>query len=395
MTISVVQASNSSGVFASGVTPGNTIMLIAEGFDFANTTITTSAPTLGGTAYTGATDLLDIPSGFSTGSGVVYGGFWLLKNIPGGFGGATTTGITFGGGGSQYGLFAYEIAGLGATPTLDQLVHNQNGNALNPASGSTPAITAAPEIIFGLALCLGVGLAAPTPAGWTSQAGSSSFGWAGYQIATSSGGTYSWSQSSGGSGNAWSAGIVTIQGSGGAVTPAPAQPQRQARGRAALRPGRSQSSPGAPVLPQPSPVPAQQKAHAGRPAAVKGHSQGSAGTPAVRVPAAVQPQRAAIRGRSAARTGRSEGSTGAPVTQPASTPSPFTPLRRAARGLMLRVTGRGRGSPGTPVTVNPFHPTIDPDELSGTITAPGWSGEITIPAYTGAITSDDYAGSIT
>lgn len=225
MAISFVQVSNSSGVFTNPVAAGNSVVLIPLAFDFGNTTITSSAPLLGGSPVTGAADLLDVPSGFSTGSGVVYGGDWLLPNIPGG---ATTTGITLGGAGGTtlFALYGLEFSGLGSSPSIDVApVSGASGNSANPAAGPTAATDTAPVLVVGFGIMLGVALTAPG-APWLPSGGlvgPSSFAYIGYQILTSAGGTPSWSQSSSGGTNAWSAGIVTIKGASvaAAATPAP------------------------------------------------------------------------------------------------------------------------------------------------------------------------------
>lgn len=228
MAVTLVQtpapSSNASNTFATGVTAGNTVFLTIFAFAFSNTTITSSAPLLGGSSVTGATLLKAESSPFTTGSGVVYAGFWMLPNVPGG---ATSVSVTVGGGGTAFSLYAYEVSGLGTTPTLDQFAIAGNGNSANPASGTTGATTTANEFVLGAGIMLSVALASPG-APWTAVAGPSSFAWGGYQIQSASGATYSWSQSSGGSTNAWAAGVVTVASSAGGVTPAPLYPLKTA-----------------------------------------------------------------------------------------------------------------------------------------------------------------------
>jgi hypothetical protein len=222
MAVALVQtpspSSNGSNTFASAVTAGNTVFFTIFAFDFGNTTITSSAPLLNGSSVTGAALLKSESSPFTTGSGVVYVGFWMLPDIPGG---GTSCSVTVGGSGTAFSLYCYEVSGLSTTPSLDQFAIAGNGNSANPASGTTGATTSAAEFVVGGGVMLGVALGSPG-APWTATAGPSSFAWGGYQIQSSSGATYSWTQSSSGSTNAWSAGVVTVKGSGAApATPPP------------------------------------------------------------------------------------------------------------------------------------------------------------------------------
>ena len=110
---------------------------------------------------------------------------WMLPNCPGGSAAVAIT-VTDGTTSSLCGLIAYEVAGLGTAPTLDKsssAVSNSNA----PNSGTTAAITSAPEFILG-GVALNPGITAG-PAGWTSLAitGGAAPVWASYQIAASSG----------------------------------------------------------------------------------------------------------------------------------------------------------------------------------------------------------------
>jgi hypothetical protein len=118
--------------------------------------------------------------------------------------------------GGPLGMFAYEVAGLGATPQLDPAggVVSATGATASLNSGACPAITEAPEIIFGYGHIYAVPLSAP-PGAWTAMMGGGvqNF-WSGYQIATGSGGTYDWSQTAATAGS-WGAAVTAIwSGSG-------------------------------------------------------------------------------------------------------------------------------------------------------------------------------------
>lgn len=215
MTISLVQAPAAGAAPSlAAVGSGNTVYFGIVAFAFSNATITSSAPTIGGSPVSGATKILDQLSGFS-GTGVVYIAVWKMPNVTGAPSG--TCGITIGGGGTLLDIFPREYSGMGASPTVDQLVTVQHPNAPNPAAGPTGAITSAPELVIMMSAILGVAEASPGSP-WTYEAGSSSFCGFGWQVVTSSGGTYSFTQSTSGGQNAWSAGIVTDAASGGGGT---------------------------------------------------------------------------------------------------------------------------------------------------------------------------------
>ena len=254
MAISVVQEAqigafnNPPITFGSNVTAGNTVLLAIAAFHSGAGTVTTSAPTLGGSPVTGSTAFFD--SGITNGinsvlgaDGVVsYCAIWMLPDCPGG---STTIGWTTSGQSGFVGCFAIEVAGLGTTPVLDQSSSNSSGTSTSVATGSTGSIVTAPEIIFAAA-AVAESYSNQPGAPWTVYSPSSS-GNGGYQIAVSSGSNYSWSQTASGSG-AWTAGIVTLAASLPAL-PAPLYPlQRPARAkRLPRRGGSAAANPGGPV----------------------------------------------------------------------------------------------------------------------------------------------------
>jgi hypothetical protein len=215
--ISVVQSTyipfNIEGNFANDVAPGNSIVLIPGLYTAATSgSFTTSNPQFGspGNSVPG-TQLVQgtgtIPPG---GPGYGYTALWLLPAVAGG---ATYVRVdcTFPSPGGPLGMFAYEVSGLGAAPQLDPAggVASAVGDSTAIASGACPAITQAPEIIFGFGHIYDVTLSAPT-GGWTTIIGGGvqNF-WAGYQIAPTSGGTYSWSQTANSVGS-WGSAVTAI-----------------------------------------------------------------------------------------------------------------------------------------------------------------------------------------
>ena len=215
--ISVVQSIyipfNIEGNFNNEVTPGNSIVLIAGLYTAATSgTFSTSNPQFGARGNTvPGTDLLEgtgpiVPNG----PGYGYTALWLLPDVAGS---ATYVRVdcTYPSPGGPLGMFAYEVAGLGSAPQLDPAggVSSASGTIVNLNSGACPAITQAPEIIFGFGHIYDVTLSAPN-AGWTTIAGGGvqNF-WAGYQIADSKGGTYDWSQTANQTGS-WGSGVAAI-----------------------------------------------------------------------------------------------------------------------------------------------------------------------------------------
>lgn len=232
-TISVVQSTyfpfTTEGTFASDVTAGNSIILIPALYTAATSgTFSTSNPQFGslGNSVPG-TALVQGTGPYENDFGWGYTALWLLPNVPGG---ATyvRVDLSYPNPGGPLGMFAYEVAGLGTTPQLDPAggVASATGFTASLNSGACPAITEAPEIIFGYGHIYDVTLSAP-PGAWTTMVGGGvqNF-WSGYQIATGPGGTYDWSQA-GASAGSWGAAVVAI-----ADPPGQTASQRQAALRA-------------------------------------------------------------------------------------------------------------------------------------------------------------------
>lgn len=209
MAISIVQTATGVGnppvAFASPVTVGNTVILIAPTYSTSGTQPSTSAVKLGGNTITGTVAFFNpgINNGVNstTGTGnVAYVSIWMLPNVQ--VSGQTAVDVTNSGGG--IGQVAYEVAGLGTSPSLDQSASGSSTSSSSLTTGATGAITGAPEIVIGASMTFG---GAGAPAGFTAVNPTTDL-WAGYQIASSVGATYTWSQSA--AGTPWAAGLVTI-----------------------------------------------------------------------------------------------------------------------------------------------------------------------------------------
>jgi hypothetical protein len=210
MTITVVQATNPNGLFGSAITAGNTVILAGIAYNGGND-ISSSVPTIGGTAVTGT--LIESGNSPTPTSALVYQGMWMLPDVAGG---GTQLGLTFSatGGASEQSLIGFEVSGLGPSPVADRSSEGSGINSGPAASGTTAAIQASPEIVIGASVGYALTVTAPG-APWTSVAGNSTFCYAGYQVVTSSGGTYQWSTAVSGAGD-WTAGVVTVAASAGA-----------------------------------------------------------------------------------------------------------------------------------------------------------------------------------
>jgi hypothetical protein len=215
--ISVVQSVyipfNIEGNFTNNVTAGNTVILMPALYSAASSgSFSTSNPQFGqrGNSVNG-TDLLEgtgpiLPNG----PGFGYTAVWMLPNMPGGES-YVRVDCTYPSPGAPLGMFAYEVAGLGAAPQLDPAggVTSEAGSVTAVNSGVCPAITASPEIIFGFGHIYDVTLSAPSSAWTTMIGGGVQNFWSGYQLASSPGNTYDWSQTAASTGS-WGAGIVAI-----------------------------------------------------------------------------------------------------------------------------------------------------------------------------------------
>ena len=216
MTISVVQTA--SGVsptagmtFTDPVTAGNTIVCIVIGYS-PGTTPPLSDEMCTLVSYNGAGIIGAQPLWSQLGTDMVLsasGGFdafvsgWLIPNVAAGNTviAQAVSGLT------PNGFVAYEVAGLGVAPAIDQISYASGGSA-NVDSTATPAITSAPQFVVAGGGDTSTGLVAPTAGGWTVTA-PATYANAGYQIASAAGGSYDWAQSGTNPGN-WAAAVASI-----------------------------------------------------------------------------------------------------------------------------------------------------------------------------------------
>lgn len=220
MTVSVVQSQiitqaggSWSGSFASPVTAGNSVILLADAATTSGGVISSSSPTFAGSAVTGATSLWGLSEGSTDRA---YSGGWLLPNVAGGsaaVGLTVTNGDNFGSGAT--GLWALEVSGLGASPVVVTPA-SAGGSSTAFSSGATgsaarSAIAVGSSVAFGITETLSGG-------GWTALTQmTSQFGTAGYQLLSSGTVTFAGTMSAGN----WAAGaaiIETTAGSGATVS---------------------------------------------------------------------------------------------------------------------------------------------------------------------------------
>lgn len=214
MTISFVQsATGSQGtppVLGAGVTPGSTVIWVA-GF-YSGLPESATGLELGSTVVSGTQQLV-FPQTAGGGSGDPQGLLIaMLPNVQV----SGQTEVNFTTSGSIVGMAILEFSGLGPNPVMDQFVIN-DGASSSVTSGSTPATLWGPELIIGAGATYDGSTTAPTPAGWNLGPGNSLLGiqghlTVGYQIQTTPGQTYSWTQPTAAA-EGWAAAIVTIRAS--------------------------------------------------------------------------------------------------------------------------------------------------------------------------------------
>lgn len=208
-TVTVVQSAQAnvsplSASFPANVTAGNAVVVIATAYNSSSGAISFSDPAYGGGApatlltYTG-------PSSGGT-AGTVQQCAYVLAGVPGGSKAVSVTTVS----GTPYSIAAYEVAGLGTAPSLDQHATGTGQAAANPAtSGATPPVTAAGELVIGSAVGYGLASASPGAPWGHLLPDTNNWAWAGLQTPAAAGGTYSWSQASSGSAD-WAAFVVTV-----------------------------------------------------------------------------------------------------------------------------------------------------------------------------------------
>lgn len=202
-------AGGSGNAFTANVTSKSSILLAFTDFNTTSAVISTSNPTFAGSAVAGAVQLIEQQSALSAGS--VYAAIWLLPDVAGG---SENIGITCvnGTGGVNVGIIPWEVAGLGSAPTPGAS-SSGTGYSTTDSSGVAGPITAAPGIVAGV--CVGYGQVLPG-AGlpWVETTIGASFVYAGYQITTAPGGSYTYAMT-GGSTAEWAATVATVKGTSG------------------------------------------------------------------------------------------------------------------------------------------------------------------------------------
>lgn len=210
--VSVVQShyaqpGNTTINFSGNTTAGNTVIVIV-GNALGSTSTACPAPTFNGSPVTGAFAVFNsgTSNGVYSGDGAdhAFASMWVLPNVVAGNGvGINLTSP----GGYDPGAVIIEVSGLGSSPVVDKSV-SAHGASGTPASGTTAATTVNDEIIFGFSQTP----TAPTTLGspWTVIHSDQYFS-VGYQTQTSSGATYSLTQTGGGT-DSWVAAVVALHG---------------------------------------------------------------------------------------------------------------------------------------------------------------------------------------
>ncbi|HEV2412228.1 MAG TPA: hypothetical protein VGS28_00275 [Candidatus Saccharimonadales bacterium] len=217
MSISVVQTATSqtgTATFASNVTAGNSVVLVAYATATAGTVISVSGLKLGGQSVNGSVVL----QGFqSNNSGITSVGhsIWLMPNCPSGSSSVSWGFTPSGTGMTATGTIAYEVAGLGNNPIVTMgNAATTTGTAVD--SGATGQLQFANEFVLAAAAIEGG--SASAPGGWTATNNGVNNYWAGYQIASSAGTSYDWAQT-GSASNYWTAGVISVRSNSGSAAP--------------------------------------------------------------------------------------------------------------------------------------------------------------------------------
>jgi hypothetical protein len=216
-SLSVVQVGTHSGdkeiSFTNPVTAGNTVIYIVGAYTPGSGPISSSAPTLNGSAVSGSSAAYN-PSGTcginsysSEYTSTVYVTAWMLPNCPAANGlDMTMSGVS----GGISGAVAYEISGLGSSP-----VWHRAQNATAPFNtvvdpGQIGETTIAPTIALGFAMVYN-GLSAGPGAPWVNTEANTPI-WAGYRFLTETGGGEStnWLPVAAGANGPWAAGLAVV-----------------------------------------------------------------------------------------------------------------------------------------------------------------------------------------
>jgi len=199
-----------SGTLSAAPAAGDTLLYVVTAYTTSGAAISTSSPTYNGAAVTGAV-LLKAQQG--PGTNAVYTATWMLPNVSAGHTsvGITVTGADTPGDQVTVGLTVYDVTGLGASPSLDKSA-SSSGTSSAVTSGASGATTQASEIVVGSLVIFGQTMS-PVGAPWTEPAQlADDFCLSGYQLLSSSGSSFTYAKTAGGSAS-WAGTIVTVAGS--------------------------------------------------------------------------------------------------------------------------------------------------------------------------------------
>lgn len=189
MAPSVVQSCASAGgtsaSFGSAVTGGNSLVVIGQGYGGSGGISQFSTPTYDGSAPAGTSLALGTSTPAYT-EVHVYAAIWLMPAVTGGL-----TAMALANTGGVNGFTALEVAGLGATPSLDlnggtSQAFAGSGSQTAMPSGDIPGLAAASALLVGTAAIFG-GNHYTGPGGWSSPA-QANFSITQYDIVTAAAG---------------------------------------------------------------------------------------------------------------------------------------------------------------------------------------------------------------
>ena len=198
--------------FTNPVTPGNTVILIAV---LANNTGTVAAspvvsgPTLTGSSVPGSFPLWNagttqcVMSANAGAQDSIMAG-WVLPSCP------TGNGLNLSHIDTHpfvVGLVAYEVAGLGANPTINAQSSSTNVGTSAAVNSGTTLATTTPTFVIGAG---GIWAGSAAGAAGFTNASPGGNAWAGYQISVTSGNTFTWAQTAINNTNSWAAGVVAL-----------------------------------------------------------------------------------------------------------------------------------------------------------------------------------------
>lgn len=187
----------SPGTFSTGTTAGNSVLIIAGGYNSSSSVMSTSAPTLGGSTPSNAVHIFDAVAAYDSGAGEgQICAMWLLPNVAGG---QTSYGLTITNG-TFIELAALEIAGLGANPVVDVTAFFESLAAAGTSvqAGPTPPTSYSKGLAVAATASYNGYTGGPSQTYWTVTDNGShqAYGWV--PGVFPQGETYEWTQTTGG-----------------------------------------------------------------------------------------------------------------------------------------------------------------------------------------------------